>query len=71
MPREIKGTSPINIMKHTKGLKYPTSKAQIISQAQKGPGPDTDQIVELLNKIPDKSYGSPAEIVKETSKAKK
>lgn len=70
MARNTGGKSPINIMRHTKGLSYPTTKEKIVKNAQNGPGPDTEQVVGVLEKIPEKEYRSPAEILKEIGKNK-
>lgn len=64
MARGVGGRGPANIMKHTKGLKYPTTKQQIIENARKGPGPDTEEVLKVLEQIPDQEYASPAQIMK-------
>jgi len=68
MARAIGGKSPINIMRHMKGLKFPTTKDKILENAKNGPGPDTDQVIEVLQKIPEQEYPTPAQILKATGK---
>lgn len=71
MAREVKGTSPINIMKHLKGIKFPMSKDGIVKLAQEKSGlNDTGQVVEVLSNIPDKSYNALPEITREVGKLK-
>jgi len=71
MAREVKGTSPINIMKHLKGIKFPMDKNRIVGLAKEKSGlNDTDQVVDVLNQIPDKSYNALPEITKEVGKLK-
>ncbi len=68
MARGVGGHGPANIMKHIKGTSFPTSKREIVQRAKVGPGPDTRDVVDVLNKIEDKEYNSPAEIMKEIGK---
>ncbi|MHB0977273.1 MAG: DUF2795 domain-containing protein [Candidatus Aquicultorales bacterium] len=71
MTRGVGGHGPANIMKHLKGIHFPASKDAIVSHAQQGPGPDTGDVMDTLNKIPDKQYNSPAEILKEYGNVKR
>lgn len=68
MARGVGGHGPANIMKHLKGIKFPVDKNKIVETARHGEGPDTDEVVEVLNNIPEKEYNSPAEIMKEIGK---
>lgn len=70
MPRGVGGHGPANIMRHLKGIHFPASKTTIIDVAQNGPGPDTIEVVAVLSIITDKSYDSPAEIMRAVSKKK-
>ena len=70
MARGVGGHGPANIMKHLKGIKFPTSKDQIVDLARNGSGPDTDEVVDVLNGIDDRGYNSVAEIMKEIGKNK-
>jgi hypothetical protein len=69
MARGVGGHGPANIMKHLKGIHFPADKNDILSIAkQKEQGPDTPDVIGVLNKIPEKEYSSPAEIMKEVGK---
>lgn len=68
MPRGVGGHGPANIMKHLKGLNFPARKNDIVSFAQHGEGPDTDEVMEILQKIPERSYNSPRDVMKEVGK---
>lgn len=70
MARGVGGIGPANIMKHMKGIKFPASKQDILDTAKGGPGPDTDKVIGVLEKIPDQEYNSPAEILKAVGKLK-
>jgi len=70
MARGVGGHGPANIMKHLKGISFPAKKDQIIDLAQKGPGTDTNEVVDVLNRIENKEYNSVAEIMKEIGKNK-
>lgn len=68
MTRGVGGRGPANIMKHLKGIHFPIDKNGIINHVKNGPGPDTNDVVEVLNRIEDKEYPSPAEILKQVGK---
>jgi hypothetical protein len=68
MTRGVGGLGPANIMKHLKRLHFPADKNAILSHARKGPGPNTRSVLEILNRIPERVYYSPAEIVSEIGK---
>ncbi|HOX41117.1 MAG TPA: DUF2795 domain-containing protein [bacterium] len=69
MARGVGGKGPANIMKHMKGIKFPATKDEIVKIAQgKDQGPDTEDVVGVLKKLPEKDYTSPAEILKEVGK---
>ena len=54
--------TPIEVQKHLKGIDYPASKEDIIDYAeQQGAG---EEIISLLEKIPDEEYETPAELSK-------
>jgi hypothetical protein len=65
MARGVGGHGPANIMKHMKGIDFPATKKEIIAHAKKAPGPDTDDVLEVLRQIAEKEYNSPAEVMKE------
>ncbi|OQA03864.1 MAG: hypothetical protein BWY68_00612 [bacterium ADurb.Bin400] len=68
MPRGVGGRGPANIQKHLKGTSYPASKNSLVERAKSGPGPDTGDVVGVLEKIPDREYASPADVMKEIGK---
>jgi hypothetical protein len=70
MARGVGGRGPANIMKHMKGIHFPIDKDGILDHVKNGPGPDTNDVVDVLNKIENKKYNSPAEILKEVGKIK-
>jgi len=65
MARGVGGHGPANIMKHLKGLDFPVSKSKLLSFAKQNEGPDTDEVLDILQQIPDKYYNSPADVMKE------
>ncbi len=71
MTRGIKGPAPANIMKHLKRIHFPADKGKILSHAERGPGPSTKMVMEVLHRIPEREYRSPAEIVCEIGKIRK
>lgn len=68
MARGVGGKGPANIMRHTKGISFPVSKSDLVEHAKKGTGPDTNQVVAVLEQLPDQTYNSPAEILKAVGK---
>lgn len=65
MTRGVGGHGPANIMKHLEGIDFPATKEDVLDHAQSGPGPDTEDVMEILRQIPGKEYASPAEIMEE------
>lgn len=65
MTRGLGGESPANVMKHLSGIDFPADKQSIIDQAKRGEGPDTQEVMDFLEQIPDREYGGPQEILKE------
>lgn len=68
MARGVGGKGPANIMKHMKGIHFPAGKQQVVDHAQHGEGPDTKAVVAVLDKIEDREYHNPAEILKEVGR---
>lgn len=69
MVRGVGGKGLANIMRHIKGLRFPTTKEAIILRVQANteePGmPDTEQVLEVLHTLADnQSFATPAEILK-------
>jgi len=68
MARGVGGIGPANIMKHLKGIHFPIGKSEIIDLAKTKQGPefrDSDQVLGVLNRLPERQYDSVAEIMKE------
>jgi hypothetical protein len=68
MVRGVGGHGPANIMKHMKGMDFPAGKREIVEHARKSTGPDTDDVVQVLGRIADRIYNSPAEVMKEVGR---
>jgi len=58
--------SPIEVQKYLHGLEYPAQREEIIDKAEEE-GADAE-ILELLQKLPDKDYESPVEVSSAVSK---
>ncbi|MGE5398863.1 MAG: DUF2795 domain-containing protein [Ignavibacteriales bacterium] len=65
MARGMSGQSPVNITQHLKGLDFPANKNRIISFCRENHSPGNDQVLSILERIPDKNYNSPADVMKE------
>ncbi|GGU30962.1 DUF2795 domain-containing protein [Lentzea flava] len=60
-------SNPIEIQKNLAGVDYPVSKQQLIDKARdNGAG---DDVLELLEKLPDRQYDGPNAVSAEVSKA--
>ncbi len=68
MTRGVGGQGPANIMKHLGGIKFPANKSDIVEHAKSGDGPDTQEVVRILEQIDDREYDSPAGIMNEVGK---
>jgi hypothetical protein len=55
-------------MKHMKGINFPAGKQDLIEHARNGEGPDTGEVVQFLEKLPDREYGGVQEVTKEIGK---
>jgi hypothetical protein len=55
-------------MKHMKGIHFPANKNQVVSHARQGEGPDTQAVVAVLDRIEDREYDNPAEILKQVGR---
>ncbi|MDR0372037.1 MAG: DUF2795 domain-containing protein [Nitrososphaerota archaeon] len=58
--------SPAIIVKYLKGMRYPADKKNMISSAQSKDAPE--DVMNLISKLPDKTYNSPIDITKEIGK---
>lgn len=68
MARGVGGRGPANIMQHLKGIDFPASKDDIVDHASMGEGPDTDDVVNVLQQIDDRDYNSPAEVMEQVGR---
>jgi hypothetical protein len=55
-------------MENLNGTHFPASKTEIMDHVESGPGPDTQDVVEIVRRIPDREYVSLAEILHEIGK---
>jgi hypothetical protein len=60
--------SPAIVEKYLAGMHYPAEKQQLLSNAQNKDAPE--DVISLINKLPDKTYNSPIDITKEIGKIK-
>ncbi len=67
MARGVSGQGPANIMEHLKGIDFPASKNDLVEHAREEKGSDTDEVVDQLEKLPDRQYNSPADVMHEIS----
>ncbi|MBN3820475.1 DUF2795 domain-containing protein [Paraburkholderia sp. Se-20369] len=63
-----KPPSPIDIQKALKGMHYPAAKADVLRCAERSHA-DRD-VIDLLMRIPDREYGTPASVSKELGRLK-
>jgi hypothetical protein len=54
------------VEKYLAGMHYPSEKKNLVDKAQDKNAPD--DVMDLLNKLPDKTYKSPIDITKEIGK---
>jgi hypothetical protein len=67
MARGMGGHSPANITHHLKGIDFPADKSDLAKHA-KQQGAD-QEILEVLNKMPDGKYETMADVMKGIGKA--
>ncbi len=58
--------SPAIVEKYLAGIHYPSEKKNLVDKAQDNDAPD--DVMDLLKKLPDKTYKSPIDITKEIGK---
>jgi hypothetical protein len=58
--------SPAIVEKYLKGTRYPSEKQNLVNNAQGKDAPK--DVMDLINKLPDKTYNSPIDITKEIGK---
>jgi hypothetical protein len=56
------GRSPANIAKHLKGISFPAKQPDLVEHARKQKA--KREIVELLEKMPDRDYSDMADVMK-------
>lgn len=59
--------SPAQIQQSLNGLDYPASKQELIRHAQNNKDKN-DEVMDVLNQLPDKDYNSPVDVNKEVGK---
>ena len=52
---------PDQIMKFAKGVKFPTSKQDLVSALKNNNAPK--EVISVLDKLPDKNYNSPQDLI--------
>ncbi len=60
--------SPAQVEKFIKGIKFPASKQQLIEQAEGNNA--NDDVLNILENVPDKQFNSPVDISKAIGKMK-
>jgi hypothetical protein len=58
--------SPAIVEKYLAGMHYPAEKKRLVDNAQNKSAPD--DVMNVINKLPDKTYNSPIDITKEMGK---
>ncbi|HUS57904.1 MAG TPA: DUF2795 domain-containing protein [Planctomycetota bacterium] len=58
--------SPAQVEKFLKGIDFPAGKQDIINHAKQNKA--TDDVMQLLQQMPDKDYASAADVAKEIGK---
>ncbi len=58
--------SPAIVEKYLAGMHYPAEKRNLVDSAENKDAPD--EVMDLINKLPDKTYNSPIDITKEIGK---
>jgi hypothetical protein len=56
--------NPIQVQKQLGGVDYPASKQDLIEHVKKD-GNNSSDVVEMLNRLPDKEYNTPIDVTKE------
>jgi hypothetical protein len=56
----------IDVQKHLKGMDYPAKKEDLVRHAEQQGAPE--EILALLEELPERTYDSPAEVTKHVSR---
>lgn len=62
----MKDVTPVEIQEKLEGVEYPANKFQLIKYAEQHGGKNKE-VIEALNKLPDKTYNSPVDVGKAMS----
>ena len=60
--------SPAIVEKYLAGMHYPAEKKKLVDNAQNKDAPEN--VMDIINKLPEKTYTSPIDITKEIGKIK-
>lgn len=60
--------SPIQVQHHLKGIHYPADRQKLLQQAKNNKAPE--EVVSLIERMPDQTYNSPAEVSKAVAKTR-
>ncbi len=66
MADKTKTVNPIQVQKYLGGINYPASKKELLDTAKKK-GADQN-VMDTLNKLPDRSYDAPTDVTKAIGK---
>ena len=66
MANDNQKASPAEIQKHLGGVDYPASKQELIRHAKDQDAPE--DVISVLNRVEDRSYDSPADLMKAVGK---
>lgn len=61
-----KSPSPVDVQKALKGMDYPASKADVVQCAERSHA--DSHVVDMLKRIPDREYDTPASVSKEVGR---
>ncbi len=62
MPKDDLTVSPFHIEKYLKGMDFPAELDDLIEHARENDAPD--EIIEMLEEMPDREYGSAADVAR-------
>lgn len=60
--RRVTGGSPANVMKQIAGISFPAAKNDILAKARENGAPQ--EVMDILEKMPDQEFGGPQDILK-------
>jgi len=69
MTRGMGGQSPSNVTHNLRGIDFPAKKKDLVEKARSNGA--EDQVVELIEAMPDDEYGSMADVMRHYSEAEK